>query len=249
MYLLGGLLVALMMLVAAIPVAILTGIVIAFTMVRKLLAKKEATNETVEENAVEEEVKTQSGQRKKFRKHVDIGDAAVDLWFHPEEGVVKRVVRFHNKKLAEEHGEKLKLPEIDLIDIGAADALVAQTVDEIRSKFSIGHAAKVAQPAGKRAAAIPQAKASASYTGKIIRFGMETHDGNGGKKFEAFTLHLFDAQAGAPHELRGADLQRAIKEVGARPGDMVKVDSLGRTPVSLGEGKTGFKNLWSVVKV
>ncbi len=261
----GGGVVAIFLLIVPMPVAMLMGLFILILAADKIaeeVMRNKATGKPNPEktNALakfatkltairEDAEENQRAEFKKFRKHIDIGNAAIDVWFHPDEGLAKRVVRIRDKALAEKFGEKLNLEEIEVVNFDEVDGIVEQTVREVKEKFSIGDTAKaVTTPPRERKSTRTKAKAATSYTGEIIRFGMETREGKEGK-YDTFALHLFDDQAGAPHELCGTDLQRAIKEAGVQPGDTVKVESLGRTQVPLGNGRTGFKNLWSVSKV
>ena len=220
------------------------GAIMMPAIVARRLTRKEAPEETAEKSATSNE----GNELKPFRKHVDIGDAKIDVWVHPDKGLIKRTVRVHNKELAAKHGEKFNLPQLDLVDPDSVEEIVEQSVREVRDKFGVASTVKAGMPERERKPRQKRAKATASYTGEVIRYGMETHDGKTGQ-YESFTLHLFDTEAAAPHEMHGADLQRAIKEAGVVPGDQVKVEILGSTPVALGAGKTGNKTLWSVSKI
>lgn len=272
-FIIGGIII----LIVAAPIALLIGTLIALKKAMDWMkAEKEATKEAIEAaKATEEEsevanvVESESSAAavpaepgKTFRKHINLGEAAVDVWFHPDSGVARRTVRINDKALAEQHGEKFKLPEIQYIEAGDVETIMQQTIGEVKTKLGLTataakvvKASKIAKTAkvAKTVAVgteVPRAhaKAQSSYTGEILRLGMEEKDGREGP-YQTYTLHIFDQQAGAPHQLCGTDLERAVKEAGVAPGDRVTVESLGRTQVTLGNGKAGHKNLWSVSKV
>lgn len=245
----GILVAAMVILIVATPVAIVIGLGFAILKVWELVQQSKTKEEPVATGAPEVPDEADATQeRNAFRKHVDIGDAGIDVWFHPSKGVIKRTVRVRNKELVAKHGEKFNLPQLDLVDPDNVEEIVEQSVREVRDKFGIGTTVKAGTPERERKPRQKRAKATTSYTGEVIRYGMETHEGKTGQ-YESFTLHLFDTEAAAPHEMHGADLQRAIKEAGVVPGDQVKVEILGSTPVALGAGKTGNKTLWSVSKI
>lgn len=221
-----------LLLIIAVPLAILLGSVTAISHIAKRLFRKKTTIEA------KEEYEPAKNGKNSFRRHVNMGNIAVDVWFYPDKNLIKRVVRIRDKVLAEKYGRKLNLDSIEDADFNEADSIVEQTVREVKNKFRIKTTKAVVN--------LP--RTNIAYTGEVIRFGMETREGKDGK-YDTFVLHLLDDQVDAPHELRGSDLQRAIKEAEVQIGDAVKVESLGRTPVQLGNSKTGFKNLWAITKI
>lgn len=249
-YWIGALVMGAVFFVVATPIVILVVSIWLAVKLWKAFTTKDAVPVTEPESAVEEA----SSTGKPFRKHVDIGAAAVDVWFHPESGVAKRVMRIRDEALAAQlGGKKLKLPEVEFIDPGDVEDIVARTISEVQAKLgpspiaSNVESVKVAIP--PKAEQRKAAAAKTTHVGEIIRYGTEAKDGKDGP-YRTFCLYIFDRDAGAEHEVgRGVDLERAITEAGVNPGDMVKVKSLGRTPVTLGDGSTGHKNLWSVEKV
>lgn len=255
----GMLIAGLLVILAFGPVALAFGLIY---LVKKLIdwyRMKEAANE---ESAAEDEV-TQQVTDKKYRKHVDVGDAAVDVWFHPETSVAKRTIKIRDKALAEQLGSnKLKLSDVEFLDPNEVDAIVAQTISEVKAKLE-GKGAKIVAPEAPAKPAKAKAKQKTvekgtstprvvnSHTGRIISFGVEEKEGKGDRKgnYHTFCLQIHDQQAGAPREMCGVELQRAVKNAGVKPGDLVRVDFHGKTLVSLPNEESAYKNLWSVQKV
>lgn len=250
-YWIGALVVGAAFVAIAFPVALLIAVIWLGIKFWKVFNTKEVVPETVPEPEVEKPANT----GKKFRKHVDIGPAAVDVWFHPESGVAKRVLRVRDEALAAQlGGKKLKLPELEYISPDDVEDIVERTISEVQAKLGTTTIAPAVAPVTAPATPAKAAKrkgaaAKTTHVGEALRFGMEEKDGKDGP-YRTFCLYIFDRDAGAEHEVgRGVDLERAIKEAGVNPGDMVKVASLGRTAVTLGNGTAGYKNLWSVEKV
>lgn len=206
-----------------------------------------------------------------YRQHVDLGVAGVDVWVYPRMQMVRRTVRIKDATLAEKFGQRMKLEDVMLEGVSVQD-IVTTTTGEVRNLLSIASSAhtesvkkvdggNVDRKARARIKAHKQereqsqnqrqrqlkAKAKASYVGEVIRFGMEEKNGREGP-YQTFCLNLLDTEAGAPHQLSGVDLERAIKDAGVTPGDKVVVENLGRTSITLGDGSTGYKNLWNVRK-
>ena len=210
-----------------------------------------------------------------YRRHRDLGYANVDLWVYPALGVIRRTVKVREEALIKKHGQRIKLDEMSIADISPEDLMV-ETVAEVatllnapaveeketarqrrrksRANRQTDSPQKVTEPAPEKELAVvteparkPRKRPQAVYEGKIVRFGVEEKDGEQGK-YQTYSLHLLDPAVDAPHSLNGVDLERAIKEAQAQPGDRVKVEKLGKTQVDLPNGKTGFKNLWAVTK-
>lgn len=246
-YWIGGLVMATILLVVAAPVALAVGLVWGGSIIYKACTAKEEGPATEPESNVENEASVNT----KFRRHFDIGKAVVDVWFHPEEGVAKRVMRIRDEALAEQlHGKKHKLPDVAYSDTGDVEKIVEQTISEVQAKLgNVTMLSTSRNPSVKPVVKIDKRKAASAkttHTGEVIRYGMEEKEGRDGP-YRTFSLYIFDQDAGAEHEVgRGVDLERAIKEAGVIPGDTVKVESLGQTEVNLANGTTGKKNLWSV---
>lgn len=239
-----------------------------FTLCVKLVAKRDEAVEGEEPNSASDdtpEAKPESAaSAKKYRKHADLGQAVVDVWFDPEAGKTKRTVRVRDEKLAETLGAKFQLPEIDYIDEGEAEAIMEQTINEVKAKLegrpftaevrSVKPKPKKPEgkPAGKTGSVPkgpPRLKPKSRHTGEILHYGPERKIDGKGSEYETFALHLLDKTTTETHEMCGVDLQRAIRESRVKIGDQVAIEFLGKTQVTLPDGSTGNKNLWSVSKI
>lgn len=102
----------------------------------------------------------------------------------------------------------------------------------------------------------PRPPTPQSYQGRLIKSGLETRTGVK-EPYTSFCVDLEDsANPGATNRIWGADLARALQEVGASPGNMVKVLYMGKTPVPVRRKvagniveKTEWKKLFKIERV
>lgn len=203
-----------------------------------------------------------------YRQHVDLNFAGVDVWVYPRMGITRRTVRVKDAALVEKFGRRVKLEDVTIKGTNVQE-IVEATTREVRNLLAPNTALPTEsvtkqiesssdrrdkarakahkQEREQRQQLRPKAKARASYSGEVIRYGLEEKDGRKGP-YMTFCLHILDSEAGAPHQLSGVDLERAIKEAGVAPGDQVVVESLGRASITLDDGSAGYKNLWNVRK-
>lgn len=90
-------------------------------------------------------------------------------------------------------------------------------------------------------------KKEVSYRGVMTQCGVETRE-DVTNPYDCYCIHLADQLLGVVNKLWGTDLQRAVQESGAEPGDAIEVSVVGETPVFSG-GKTKTKKVWSIVKL
>lgn len=110
-----------------------------------------------------------------------------------------------------------------------------------------------AEPTSKGNNVVPAAashqRKTLTYAGSLRWQGDSQRDGKDEhgqtKTFSQYCIKL-EMSDGTPVTLWGADLERAIREADVKLGDTINVVNHGRVPVSLGEGKTGYKVSWEV---
>ncbi|PZP64429.1 MAG: hypothetical protein DI596_01960 [Azospira oryzae] len=88
-------------------------------------------------------------------------------------------------------------------------------------------------------------KSSDAVSGVLMGSGLRVKTRKDGTRYQAYCVDVRTGD-GNVIEIVGTDLERALMESGARPGDRVVAVKRGVTRVTLPDGSTARKNLWSV---
>lgn len=92
---------------------------------------------------------------------------------------------------------------------------------------------------------LPKAKGGVVYQGKLVRFGIEPRTLAGGKRIDQFFIDISMNDLGdGVHRLWGTDLERALRDSGAKPGNSIKVVHVGN--VKLPAPSVGHKNIYEI---
>lgn len=128
-----------------------------------------------------------------------------------------------------------------------------EAVIEIQPELPVAKAAEstTVKPRVERKAKAPQ-KREVSYRGTLLEAGMaektSSKSGEGEKKFPWYRVLIHDDKLGGENALWGNDLERAIKESGAQPGEQIELGVVGDTEV-MHRGKPKTKTIWAVSKI
>jgi hypothetical protein len=135
-YWIGAIVVGALFFAVAAPIALAVGFIWVMKKVYDAFYPKEVTQEQTAD--VEENARSEAAARNNFRKHVNIGAAAMDVWFHPAKGVARPVLRIRNKRLAERMGgEKFNLAEIAYRATGDEDEVVAKAASAAKAMLKV----------------------------------------------------------------------------------------------------------------
>ncbi|GJH06962.1 LPD7 domain-containing protein [Paraburkholderia terrae] len=127
---------------------------------------------------------------------------------------------------------------IDVVERGRATsapapAAVPTGVDDGASPAALRRDAQRGEPhdAKKQPAAGDEADTSRRYTGELREHGGAPYQNNPARS-ESYYVVFRDA-TGADHVVWGVDLERAVRESGAQPGQQVALENLGRRLVTV----------------
>lgn len=186
------------------------------------------------------------------------------------EGEAKPTVVWKTKALRERFGNRMQLESIDLSEHSETEAQdialekVKALIDGVkqlkgtREQRSGGETETIhpepdkAAPAPTKAPAEPEKRrlpkqGDVSYIGKLVRAGVETRKGVK-EPYDCYCVTIFDYELGTENQLWGTDLERAMIDSNASPGERVKVSMIGETPVSY-KGRKNVKKVWSIEKI
>jgi hypothetical protein len=176
--------------------------------------------------------------------------AHVIFWFY--DNLVKRSIFMHAPTLIKKYGYRVRMP--DVIPGGIErDEIISDTMNDANAFFTGKTLPEVEKPTEKLviqqpAVPLPQPQdytiqqkefvAQASWTGILSWAGVESRM-LGEKQIKQFSVKINDGKlGGAPNQIWGTDLERALRDSGAQLGEMVKVSLIGSDEAA---GKNGKK--------
>lgn len=86
----------------------------------------------------------------------------------------------------------------------------------------------------------------AHKSSRLIDHGPAPYQNEPGARESYFAV--LEGREGKQHTLWGVDLERAINESGAKPGDRIDAEFKGSQPVTLPDGQLAHRNTWEVTK-
>lgn len=198
-----------------------------------------------------------------FSRRVEVKNGYATIWFYPHQGIARRTLTVTNAALAKKIGKRLSLGELETTNSSTGiDAVIQQTMGEINNVLATekpkareipkqnavlsgGNTPSVPDNVGNSNLQVPAVtrrkprQKQVAYRGNIVRHGLE-RVGEGERAYECYCLHIDDANLGSVHRVVGTDLERAIKEAGAKDGDFVEVAQVGEIPTAGGRTKNVF---------
>lgn len=152
--------------------------------------------------------------------------------------VYERANRRAGTKTNKQAKEAKALPQA----LKIAPALASVKSEDIKPQVAQATSTSEAPAEVKKSVARPVE--GRTHEGVIAEMGRTMRPGRDGN-YEAYCLKL--ELNGVHTPLYGVELERELLERKAQAGDLVRVIDMGRQPVQLAEGRTGFKNLYRVV--
>lgn len=142
--------------------------------------------------------------------------------------------------------EERKEPCIRELQVAIVETSVPTTPPAAVAQSPPEHGTAEPRATTKRKAVAPKV-VEATYRGRLVRSGVETNT-TVSKPYESFCVTYEDEQLGANQQLWGADLNRALRESGAQPGDQIEILSVGSTDVTIA-GQSKRKRVWAINKL
>ena len=122
-------------------------------------------------------------------------------------------------------------------------AILPQTPPTASDPVSTFSEPECSSPPSKSEAREPRVK-EAVFRGELLSYGYSSC-GDGPEKYRVYCLDLLEESVGSKHQVRGMDLERAIKDAKVKVGDRIEVAQVG----SVKTAKKRNMNLFSIQKL